>query len=340
MWRRNSESRRGERRQIESGQEAMRHLPLVEAPESIWKSIEAALAENQGHRLPRVVRWRWALIRWRWAWVASAILVLAAAAYWRAIPDRGTLRPRSGVEWEVTRLDGSPVVSAHHIRETASVRVGDWIETDSASRATVNVGGIGSVEVEQNTRLRVIAARPEEHRLALARGTIRATISAPPRLFFVDTAAGTAVDLGCEYALTTGENGSGVLHVTRGWVSFEWQGIDSLVPAGASCRLWPHEAPGIPYFDDAPESLKAAIENFGHEKAADSGLEEILRESRVRDTLSLWHLLARVEGRDRERVYDRMVALTPLPAGVSRELALKLDPGTLTRWKDALAWTW
>ncbi len=303
----------------------MRHLPLIEAPESIWRSIEAAVAEHQARRA-RVVRWRWAL-------VASTIGILAAAAYWR-------FTPRSGTQWEVTRIDGSPVVGARHMRETASVRAGDWIETDAASRATVNVGDIGSVEVEQNTRLRIITARPEEHRLALARGTIRATISAPPRLFFVDTAAGTAVDLGCEYALTTGENGSGVLHVTKGWVSFEWQGVESLVPAGASCRLWPHEAPGIPYFDDAPNGLKAAIENFGHEKAVDSGIEEILQEARVRDTLSLWHLLSRVEGHDRERVYDRMVALTPLPAGLSRELALKLDSETLTRWKDALAWTW
>ena len=43
---------------------------------------------------------------------------------------------------------------------------------------------------------------------------------------------------------------------------------------------------------------------------------------------------------DRERVYLRMAALTPVPATVSREQALKLDPDTLTRWKEELAWTW
>ena len=63
------------------------------------------------------------------------------------------------------------------------------------------VGEIGSVEVEPNTRLRVVAAQPGEHRLALERGEIRAKITAPPRLFFVETASGTAVDLGCEYKL-------------------------------------------------------------------------------------------------------------------------------------------
>jgi hypothetical protein len=56
--------------------------------------------------------------------------------------------------------------------------------------------------------------------------------------------------------------------------------------------------------------------------------------------LTLWHLLSRVEGPDRARIFDRMVALTPLPAGVSREKALALDRETLTRWREELAWGW
>jgi hypothetical protein len=156
----------------------------------------------------------------------------------------------------------------------------------------------------------------------------------------VETASGTAVDLGCEYELKTTDDGTGWLRVTRGWVSFEWKGIESLVPAGASCRTQPQVGPGIPYFDDAPESLKQALAVFGSEKGGDDVLGIILSASRVRDTLTLWHLLSRVEGRDRERVFDRIAALTPVPAGVSRDRALQLDPETLKRWKDELAWKW
>jgi hypothetical protein len=188
------------------------------------------------------------------------------------------------------------------------------------------------VEVAPNTRLRVVTARPGEHRLALARGEIRAKILAAPRLFFVDTASGTAVDLGCEYTLNTNEDGLGLLRVTKGWVSFEWKGLESLVPAGASCLTHPHAGPGIPYFDDAPESMKQALEGLA--------LDIILADARARDTLTLWHLLSRVEAEDRARIYDRMASLTPVPAGVSREQALKLDPETLRRWKEELAWTW
>jgi hypothetical protein len=89
--------------------------------------------------------------------------------------------------------------------------------------------------------------------------------------------------------------------------------------------------PGIPYFDDAPESVK---------QAGTAPLSVVLAESRVRDTLTLWHLLSRVDDGARALVYDRIAALTPVPAGVSREQALKLDPETLRRWREELAWTW
>jgi len=224
------------------------------------------------------------------------------------------------------------------VRDT--IGAGDWIETDAISRASVQVGRIGTVEIAPGTRVRVVVARPGEHRLALAKGEIRAKISAPPELFFVDTASGTAVDLGCEYALTTDEEGSGWLRVTKGWVSFQWKGMESLVPAGASCRTRPREGPGIPYFDDAPEGLLGALDRFGSEKAGNEALPVILAESRVRDTLTLWHLLSRVDAGDRARVFDRIAALTPVPAGISREQALRLDPDTLNRWREELAWTW
>jgi hypothetical protein len=291
------------------------HLPLVKAPGAIWASIEAALDKD---RAPK----RSAVRQWRWAFVAIGVLAFFGVAYWSVAHHLRTRR-------ELVRVDGSPV------------EAGRWIETSSLLRVTVKVGELGSVEVEPGTRLQVVTARPGEHRLALARGEIRATISAPPKLFFVDTPSGTAIDLGCEYKLNSNEIGLGMLQVTKGWVSFQWRELESLVPAGASCRTHPQTGPGVPYFDDAPERLKGALEEFSLDKdhRADA-LKIILAEARVRDTLTLWHLLQRVDVRDRARVYDTIAYLTPPPLGVSRERALKLDPETLKLWKDELAWKW
>ena len=316
---------RAECQQIKRGMAIVEQLPVVEAPAALWSSIEAAYLGSRSSETPVFHRWRWAL-------AAAVLLALAGGAFWR-------LAHPAGPRWEVSRVDGSPLVDAKPIHGVGQIAVGEWIETDARSRAAIQVGAIGSVEVEPNTRMRVVAARPGEHRLALLHGEISAKITAPPRLFFVDTVSGTAVDLGCEYKLNTSEDGSGLLQVTKGWVSFEWHGLESLVPAGASCRTRPKLGPGIPYFDDASESFQQALETFDVNRSSEA-LTTILAESRVRDTLTLWHLLSRVAEGDRGRVFDRIAALTPVPAGVSRERALQLDPETLMRWKDELAWSW
>jgi hypothetical protein len=300
---------------IEPGQ-----LPLVKAPEAIWKSIDASL--DAGIIAPR----RTGLFSVRtWQWAAASLAAMGAVVAWYAT------RPPVPT-WQVSRLEGSP--------STDQIKVGEWLQTDATSRARITVGNIGTVDVEPNTRVRLVAASPTEHRLTLARGEISATVTAPPRLFLVDTPASTAVDLGCAYKIKTDESGDGVLRVTSGWVSLEWKGRESLVPAGANCRTHSGTGPGTPYFADAPEALQEALAAFDFRGGRPDALGIVLNQARVRDTLTLWHLLSRVDPADRVRVFNRMVELVPLPSGIAREKALQLDPVTLKSWREELAWKW
>jgi len=308
---------------IEPGQ-----LPVIKAPDGIWNSVLASLDEESA-RARTGFHW--------WQFAAAFSLLIGAAFLWYST------RPQPP-SWEVVRLDGSPSVGSKRVTETGRIAVGEWLQTDGSSRARVSIGDIGTVEVEPNSRIRLIVAKPSEHRLSLARGEISAVVSAPPRLFFVDTPASTAVDLGCAYKMKTDESGSGLWRVTVGWVALEWKGRESLVPAGANCRTKSGEGsgagPGTPYFSDASEALQTALSAFDFENGGSEALRVIRSESRVRDTLTLWHLLSRVDPDERARVFDRMVELTPLPDGVSREKVLDLDKDTLQRWRQELAWKW
>ena len=307
--------------------EPLRDLPLVEAPGSVWASVEAALIAGER---PRAAR-RPFFLRWQPA-LAAACVALVAFVYWSATR-------RTKPQWEVDRLAGAPSIGSRHIGPTGHLAEGQWLETDTSSKAVIRVGAIGIVEVDPNTRVRLVAARPAEHRLALARGRISARVTAPPRLFLVDTASSTAVDLGCAYTMDVDEAGNGLMHVTLGWVSLEWQGRESLVPAGASCRTRAKAGPGTPFFDDATEPFQQALAKLDFDPDSRS-LDTVLTAARVRDTLTLWHLLSRVGAGDRLRVYTRMVALVPLPNGVSPGKAIALDPETLTHWREELAWKW
>jgi hypothetical protein len=217
---------------------------------------------------------------------------------------------------------------------------GEWVETGGSAQARIIVGQLGTVDVAPETRVRLGQVSASEYRLMLARGTISAEINAPPRLFIVDTPASTVVDLGCEYTMTVGEDGAGELRMTTGWAALEWNGRESLVPGGAMCRMKPGTGPGTPYFDDASASLKRAVDDFDEGKEPSLALDVIIRAARIRDTLTLWHLLARVDAADRVRVYERIAQFEPPPARVSRDQILALDADALRRWREELAWKW
>ncbi|MBI3667080.1 MAG: hypothetical protein HY236_12815, partial [Acidobacteria bacterium] len=189
---------------------------------------------------------------------AAAVVLLLGAAGWVATRD-------VKITWDVARLEGSPQIGSNHIADTGRLGVGQWLQTDGVSRARMDIGSVGQVEVEPNTRLRMVEGRLSRHRLALDRGVIHAIIWAPPRFFSVETPSAVAVDLGCAYSLEVDASGAGLLRVTSGWVGFEREGRESFVPAGALCATRPGIGPGTPYFEDASEKFRAALAKLDFE---------------------------------------------------------------------------
>ena len=332
---------RSEYEEIKLGVKLAGHLPLVVAPDDLWSQLEAKL-ENQTIR-PKSDRPRSRFVGriFRPVPIAIAATLLVAfglTAFW-------IYRQESRPSWEVARLLGAPMIGSSRIGQTGQLGVGQWLETDSASRAKISVASIGQVEIDPNTRVRLIETRATEHRLELARGRMSAHIWAPPRLFFVDTPSGVAADLGCAYTLEVDDAGASLLRVTAGWVAMQLRDRESMVPAGAACATRPGIGPGTPYFEDASEAFRAALTKLDFEPGAsnpsgDSSLKQVIEESRVRDTLTLWHLLYRVNPDDRVLVFERLAALAPPPNGVTREGVLQLDEGMLRLWKGELDNIW
>ncbi len=268
--------------------------------------------------------------------LAASLVALLAASAWLATRWSGPAT--SG--WRVARLQGSPRVGPAPVVETGRLAEGDWLETDAVSRARLSLAGLGRVEVGPGTLLRLATSRSGEQRLRLQRGAISAFISAPPRLFLVETPSALAVDLGCAYRLEVDEAGAGRLAVTSGWVALEGRDRQSIVPYGAGCATRPGSGPGTPHFADAPQALREALETLDAAAAPadeeDAALDLLLPAARPRDALSLWHLLARLDGGGRERVFERLAVLAPPPEGVSREGILRGDRRMLRLWWGVL----
>jgi hypothetical protein len=126
-----------------------------------------------------------------------------------------------------------------------------------------------------------------------------------------------------------------------GWVGFRLKDHESFIPAGAVCATRPRTGPGTPYFEDAAEPFRVALSAFDFaaltpdERRAQ--LDVILKQARKRDALTIWHLLARTSGADRERVYEHLNSLVP-PQGVTKEGIQRLDQAMLDSWWSQLGY--
>ena len=326
--------------EIKLGIKLAEQLPHESAPEDLWQNLESKLSTTSV-RDSSASGFFFASWQLRAAAVAVVLLLVAVLAiWWRPVTHAPVNQVAS---WEVQRINGTPRIGSTGVANKGQLAIGQWLETDGNSKAQIAVSSIGQVEIGSNTRVRLLQTQPTEHRLELARGKMSARIWAPPRLFFVDTPSAVAADLGCAYTLEVDDAGASLLRVTSGWVALQLKDRESIVPAGAACRTQPGVGPGTPYFEDAVPEFRQALSSVDFAKDASSrqsALAELFKYSRRRDTLTLWHLLSRVDGAERSRVYDKIASFAPPPEGVTREGVLKLDQKMLDLWRDKLEFDW
>lgn len=218
---------------------------------------------------------------------AACLILLASAALW--------LERKSASEWQIAGKQ---------------VNIGQTIETGAAGNAKLEAKFVGEIKLDANSRLQVLPSDDRNVRLALRRGTMHAWIWAPPARFVVDTPSAKTIDLGCSYTLTVLPDDSGLLRVETGWVAFQADALESFIPAGAVCHTRPRAGPGLPYFEDAPDALRDAVVKFDA-TAGREDLDAILASARKRDALTVWHLLVRTSGADRDLVIQRFASLVP-----------------------------
>ncbi|TAK63760.1 MAG: zf-HC2 domain-containing protein, partial [Bacteroidetes bacterium] len=141
----------------------------IQPPRDLWSGIEkrittqprGTIIELPGHQYEGSVEQQKAMRReiqqgivrrsvWYFRAAAVALLfIISAALYWYlTLPELPS--------WQVTTLEGKPKIGSELLAATGKLYIGDLLETDNASRAKLTVGKIGEVELEPNTKLRLL----------------------------------------------------------------------------------------------------------------------------------------------------------------------------------------
>ncbi len=250
----------------------------------------------------------------------------------QSVPEISEGNTGSLPSFQFETISGTPTVGL--ATNANQLTVGDYLETNSTSRARIQIADIGNVEIRPNSRIKLVGTTKNEHRLSLERGVLHAQISAPPRLFIVDTPSAVAVDLGCEYTLEVDKAGNSRLEVTSGFVALERDGRESIVPAGAVCLTRKGKGLGTPFSALTTDAFRAALNRFDFSGGGSRAVQSMLASSSSADTVSLWHLLSRVKITDRAAIYDALSEYVKPPSEVTREGILRLDKKMLAAWRD------
>ena len=326
---------RQELEQLESLVSGLQKLPNALPPErNLWPEIEQEIQYQKAVTNRRAFSVRRPMRRvgkkgWNANWQSTAaILFIVVLGIILSI----TLR----TSWEVSTLAGIPTIAGEALGQKGNLKKGSWLETPEASRAELKVGTIGSVELEPASRLQLLSMSRDDHRLHLERGRLHAKIWAPPRLFFVETPAGTAIDLGCEYTLDVDSMGNSLLHVQSGFVSFAAGSREVVVPAGWIVQARPGHFTGTPYSETASPAFRDALAQFDFEGGGSGAIDDVLTIARTEDALTLWGLLWHAPAAERPRIYDKLAALTLPRAHTTRAGVLSKDPEMIDRWRRHL----
>jgi hypothetical protein len=312
--------------------------PEVEALEAALRPLRY---RERAQTIPApLTRTRVRIKQWRSSRLVGA-LVLAATlllgvGIWHARHAAEHLALIDGPAFNVFRETGTPTIAGSAFADQGHLHEGMWLETNSESRAKIQVASIGAVTVAPGSRVQLVRTGPSEHRLSLTKGRIDAVVSAPPRLFVVDTPSATAVDLGCAYHLEVQGDGATRLVVDTGQVSLDGKGKEAWVPAGAECVTRKELGPGTPRWNDSPAAFRTALDAFDWGQGS---LDIVLREADTAETLSLWHLLQRVPATEREKVAERIEALAPTVL-VAKTVTTSLDAAELLKLRRELSEIW
>ena len=293
--------------------------------EDLWPQIQAQLPERQpsAHHPSKSRKWRAPALL---AAVGSMAALLVLFVLSRSQPP--------GSEWRVRPVSGAPLVDAAILDDVAPIAREQWLTTDARSSAKLDVGAIGELHIEPNSRLHILETKTTEHRVELTEGTLHALIWAPPRLFFVETPSATAIDLGCAYTLSVDEEGASILEVTAGYVEMNLGNRIAVIPAGYRNKSLPGVGPGTPYSTDASAAFQKALDIIDFQQPTHAEITTLLKESQAHDALTLWLLLFKFRDFDKEEVCDRLAELVPFPEHVTRDGVLKGDRDMMRRWGE------
>lgn len=260
-----------------------------------------------------------------WIWVSLTIvfaIFISIIAYkgfnTNMNYDQNTLG-MIGFNWKITDLQGNVTINGKPASQVDELSIGDWIETDELSSATINIPDIGNITLEPGTKIRLVQSDDDKKKIELQYGTINSDTRTSTSNLYINADKTTAIDNGSMFSFAVDKNGEGMIFVKDGSVKVKSDKRDAIIPQGQFCFVMTGMGPGTPFNKDASKELRKALMVYDFYNGGAEALSHVYRVAGVHDAVTLVNLLPHASGNDQVAVWNKISNYYSPPGNIKRD---------------------
>lgn len=241
------------------------------------------------------------------------------------------------VQWTIVAKAGTPELNNHAISGNTEFNIGDILQTNNLSEATLEMPDVGTIEVFENTTIERLDG---SYSAKIISGKIIVNTDGAKEYLHIETSQANINDfnLGTNYILQTDEIGNSTIELIDGWLQLISGETEIIFPGEYNLKILKGAGAGLPYHTSSTYEFINLLDEYIFGKKSDITLDKIIDLSSAKDGITLWNLLRVVKPGQRRVVYDKLYRLFPHPDEIKREDILTLDESQLYAWLEEIEW--
>ncbi|MBA4250286.1 MAG: hypothetical protein C0425_00360 [Chlorobiaceae bacterium] len=239
--------------------------------------------------------------------------------------------------WKIISSSGIKFVNGK-IVSTPNIYAKDLITTTENSAVDVNFYSGMDFSIYDNSAVRVLKTRADSNIIYLEYGKLGAKIWNWESNFVVKTNFGSVFGNQASFRLTTENDTAILIENFSGLINIKQNQKSIVLPNNYTTRIFFDGRMQTPFHKDSELEFKKYLMNFDLSGKFENEIERVLEIAKPSDAFTLWLVIQKSEGIQREAIIDKLNDLFPMPPDVIRDDIINLDQNKMNRWFEDFEW--
>lgn len=240
-------------------------------------------------------------------------------------------------QWKMVIKSGTPLLNNQIISGNTNINVGDRVQINDISEATLELPNVGTILVLENT---TIERLDERYSAKLISGKIIINTDGAKEFLSIKSSQAIVSEfsLGSNYILESDGDGYLMIELLDGWLQVIFREFEIIFPREYNLKIFKGAGAGLPFHTSSTFEFITLLERYMFGRKSDVSLDMIIESSSKKDAITLWNLFRIVEPEQRQVVYNKLYELFPDTGELDREDILSLDEKVLYVWLEQIKW--